>query len=55
MNSQKRFSLNEEGVQRVCDININILNRHAARKRKHIRGNQMPFRTKDLSKSMMKG
>ena len=41
-------------MQRFCDININILNRHAPRKRKLARGNQMPFITKDLSKAIMK-
>ena len=33
---------------------INILNRHAPRKRKHARGNQMSFKTKDLLKAIMK-
>ena len=45
---------NDDGLQRFCDININILNRHAPRKRKLARGNQMPFITKDLSKAIMK-
>ena len=36
------------------DININILNRHAPRKRKHARVNQTPFTSKDLSKAIMK-
>ena len=40
-------------MQRFCDININILNRHAPHKRKHARGNQMPLITKDLSKAIM--
>ena len=26
---------NDDGLQRFCDININILNRHALRKRKN--------------------
>ena len=55
MNSQKRFSsITDDGLQRFCGININILNRHALRKRKLARGNQMPLITKDLSKAMMK-
>ena len=55
MNSQKRFSsITNDGLQRFCGININILNRHAPRKRKLARGNQMPFITKDLSKAIMK-
>ena len=41
-------------MQRFCDININILNRRVPRKRKHARGNQIPFITKDLSKAIMK-
>ena len=55
MNSQKRFSsITNDGLQRFCGININILNRHAPHKRKLARDNQMPFITKDLSKAMMK-
>ena len=42
------------GLQRFCDININILNRQALCKRKLARGSQMPFITKDLSKAIMK-
>ena len=45
---------NDHGFQRFCDININILNRHASRKRKLARSNQMSFITKDLSKAIMK-
>ena len=52
--SKEVFVNNNDGLQRFCDININILNRHAPRKRKHARGNQMPFITKDLSKAIMK-
>ena len=40
---------NDDGLQRFCDININILN-----KRKLARGNQMPFIAKDLSKAIIK-
>ena len=46
--------LNRHAPRRFCDININILNRHAPRKRKLARGNQMPFTTKDLLKAIMK-
>ena len=52
--SKKVFVNNDGGLQRFCDININILNRHAPRKRKLARGNQMPFITKELSKAIMK-
>ena len=55
MNSQRRFSNNnDDGLQRFCDISINILNRYAPRKRKLPRGNQMSFITKDLSKAIMR-
>ena len=52
--SKKVFVNNNDGLQRFYDININILNKHAPRKRKHALGNQMPFITKDLSKAIMK-
>ena len=52
--SKEFFVNNDDGLQRFCDININILNRHALRKKKLARGNQMPFITKDLSKATMK-
>ena len=48
--SKEVFPNNDDGLQRFCDININIFNRHVPRKRKHIRGSQMSFITKDLSK-----
>ena len=50
--SKEVFVNNDDGLQRICDININILNSHAPRNRKLARGNQMPFITKDLSKSI---
>ena len=52
--SKKVFVNSDDGLQRFCDININILNRHAPRKRKLAWGNEMPFITKDLSKAIMK-
>ena len=52
--SKEVFTSNNGGLQRFCDINIIILNRHAPRKRKHARGNQMPFITRDLLKAAMK-
>ena len=48
------FINNDDGLQKFCDININVLNRHALRKRKHDRGAQMSFITKGLSKAIMK-
>ena len=41
-------------MQGFCEININILNRTAPRKGKHVRGNQMSFVSKDLSKVIRK-
>ena len=52
--SKEVFVNNGDGLQRFCDVNINILNRHAPRKGKLARGNQMPFITKDLAKAIMK-
>ena len=37
--SKEVFVNNGDGLQRFCDININVLNRHAPRKRKLARGN----------------
>ena len=52
--SKEVFVNNHDGLQRFCDISINVLNRHAPHKRKHARRNQMPLITKDLSKAIMK-
>ena len=37
--SKDVFVNNDDGLQRFCDTNINILNRHAPRKRKYARDN----------------
>ena len=47
------FILNDDGFQRFCHINLDALNKHAPRKKKHARGNQMPFFNKELSKAIM--
>ena len=52
--SKEVFVNNDHGLQRFCDTNINILNRNARLKSKLVRGNQIPFITKDLSKAIMK-
>ena len=52
--SKEVFVSNGDGFQRFCDINVNILNRHAPCKGKLARGNQMPFIIKDLAKAIMK-
>ena len=52
--SKEVFVNNDEGLQRFCDINLQVLNQHAPQKIKYVRGNQMPFITKQLSKELMK-
>ena len=51
--SKENFINNDDGFQRFCDISLNALNKHAPCKKKHARGNQMPFLNKDLSKAIM--
>ena len=48
--SKEVFLNNDEGLQRFCDIKLQVLNQHAPQKIKYVRGNQMPFMTKQLSK-----
>ena len=48
------FENNDKGLQRFFDINLQVLNQHAPQKIKYVRGNQMPFITKQLSKEIMK-
>ena len=45
--------INDDGMKRFCELSINILNKHAPRKKKYASGNQMPFFTKQLSKEIM--
>ena len=52
--SKEIFENNDEGLQRFCDINLQVLNQRAPQKIKYVRGNQMPFMTKQLSKEIMK-
>ena len=52
--SREVFENNDEGLQSFCDINLQALNQHAPQKIKYVRGNQMPFMTKQLSKEIMK-
>ena len=39
--SKEVFFINDDGLPRFCGVSINILNRHAPRKRKLARGNQI--------------
>ena len=52
--SKEVFLNNDEWLQGFCDINLQVLNQHAPQKIKYVRGNQMPFMTKQLSKEVMK-
>ena len=51
--SNEELVINDDGMKRFCELNINILNKHAPRKIKYARGNQIPFFTKQLSKEIM--
>ena len=51
--SQDNFLNNDDGFQRFCHISLDALNKHAPRKFKHARGNQMPFFKKELSKAII--
>ena len=48
------FVNNDKGFEKFCNISMKVLNKHAPGKKKIVRGNQMPFMTKDLSKEIMK-
>ena len=52
--SQQTFFNNDYGFEKFCNITLKTLDKYAQRKVKHVRGNQMPFMTKDLSKNIMK-
>ena len=41
------FVNSDHSLQRFCDINIEILNKHAPLKKRYLRGNKMPFVTKN--------
>ena len=47
------FSNNDNGLKKFCKTTMNTLNLFAPIKKKYVRGNQMPFMTKDLSKEMI--
>ena len=49
--SQQNFVNNNGGFQRFYDISLETLNKYAPCKIKHVRGNQMPFFNKKLSKA----
>ena len=41
--SKENVINNNDGFQRFCHISLDALNKHAPRKEKHARGNQMSF------------
>ena len=51
--SNEKFVINDDGLQRLCELSVSVLNRHAPRKKKYGRENQMPLFTKELSKEIM--
>ena len=51
--SNEKFIINVYELKRFCELSVNVLNKHAPRKKKYARGNQMPFFTKQLSKEIM--
>ena len=52
--SKENFINNGDSSQRFCHIiSLDVSNKHAPRKKKHARGNQMPFFNKELSKEIM--
>ena len=44
------FVNKDKGFEKFCNIGMNVLNKHAPRKKKNVRGNQVPFMTKYISK-----
>ena len=51
--SNRKFVINDDGLKRFCELSVNVLNKHAPRKKKYAGGNQMSFFTKELSKEIM--
>ena len=43
----EKFVINDGGLKRFCELSANVLNKHAPRKKKYARENQMPFFTKE--------
>ena len=51
--SDEKFVINDDGLKRFYKLSVNVLNKHASRRTKHARGNQMQFFIKGLSKEIM--
>ena len=52
--TKEDFANNDKGFEKFCNIIMKVLNKHAPRKKKIVRGNKIPLMTKNLSKEMMK-
>ena len=48
--SKENFINNDNGFQRFCHISLDASNKHAPRKKKHARGNQIPSLIKNYQK-----
>ena len=51
--SKENFINNDDYFQRSSHISLDVLNKHAPRKKKQARSNQVPFFNKELSKAIM--
>ena len=51
--SKENFINNDDNFQRFRHLSLDALNENAPPKKKHARGNQMPFFNKELSKVIM--
>ena len=47
------FVTNDDGLKRFCELSVNVLKKHAPRKKIYARGNQMPFFTKEISEEII--
>ena len=52
--AEENFVCNDDGFQRFCEISSVTLYNLAPGKIKHVRGSQMPFSKKELSKEILK-
>ena len=51
--SNEKFVINDGRSKRFCELSVHIFNKHAPRRKRYARGNQMLFFTKELSKEIM--
>ena len=51
--SNEKIVISDDGLKKFCELSVNVLNKHAPRKKKYARGNQMPFFTKEHSEEIM--